>query len=69
MSVEMSSSSFDTCPVCGAHVNKPGEFDTWVCWLHWHAVMQMREVDIVELEDYVELHNQPWYKEYVNAGT
>lgn len=29
--------------------------------------MQIKEVDIVEVEDYVELHNQPWYKEYVNG--
>ncbi len=50
------------CEVCGAPVARAGEFDTYECWLHWHSVMMVRGIDIVEVTDYIELYEQPWYE-------
>ena len=60
-------SQANLCEVCGSHVSRAGEFDTYMCWLHWHAVMMMRGVDIVEVDGYVELHEQPWYQSEVHV--
>ncbi len=64
----MAKSNFQTDPVCGDYVEKQGEFCSWVCWLHWHSVMDMRGIDIVELEVYVELEDQPFYQAALEVG-
>ncbi len=55
-------------PICGDQVTRAGEFCSWVCWTHWHAVMELRGVDIVKVSGYVELHEQPWYGTEVDNG-
>lgn len=39
-----------------------------MCWLHHHLVLDMNGVDILDVDGYVELHDQPWYQERIGDG-
>ena len=52
-------------PICGEPVDKAGYFCGAVCWIHWHHVAQ--EQDLHNLEAYVTLQEQPWYRSQVEV--
>ncbi len=48
------------CPVCEVPVEEAGHFCDYPCWLHWHLVVEAGG-EIVEVEKYVDMVDQPWY--------